>query len=239
MWDWRENCIPWNLQERGEFDEVGFRDVFMARFRVFHNQSQVFPSDPKSFWGLEDDFSLFFRCDQFMTRKMWLPVQWCVWIVGPRIQWRVLHCQSQPMVTWICDWNGCPFEEELCLIMALVGVANIVASSLQGACFKIFSELQQLGIRPNLGGRWGFSVVSSSVGGRWCTWKLLMKDWGSEVQWIISYYIRVFEMPMTWHESKWNQWHGRINAQLNEWHKGTKFMNEWANETMNEWNAMN
>jgi len=32
--------------------------------------------------------------------------------------------------------------EELCLIMALVGVANIVASSLQGACFKIFSELQ-------------------------------------------------------------------------------------------------
>eukprot|EP00435_Cladocopium_sp_Y103_P010499 s2734_g2.t1 len=32
--------------------------------------------------------------------------------------------------------------EELCLIMALVGVGNIVASSLQGACFKIFSELQ-------------------------------------------------------------------------------------------------
>eukprot|EP00434_Breviolum_minutum_P006015 symbB.v1.2.005301.t1/scaffold283.1/size308953/2 len=32
--------------------------------------------------------------------------------------------------------------EELCLIMALVGVGNIVAASLQGACFKIFSELQ-------------------------------------------------------------------------------------------------
>ena len=29
--------------------------------------------------------------------------------------------------------------------MALVGVGNIVAASLQGACFKIFSELQKLG----------------------------------------------------------------------------------------------
>ena len=36
-------------------------------------------------------------------------------------------------------------QEELCLIMALVGVGNIVAASLQGACFKIFSELQSLG----------------------------------------------------------------------------------------------
>ena len=37
--------------------------------------------------------------------------------------------------------------EELCLIMALVGVGNIVAASLQGACFKIFSELQTLKFR--------------------------------------------------------------------------------------------
>ena len=32
--------------------------------------------------------------------------------------------------------------ERLCLIMALVGVANIVAATLQGACFKTFSERQ-------------------------------------------------------------------------------------------------
>ena len=32
--------------------------------------------------------------------------------------------------------------ERLCLIMALVGCANIVAATLQGACFKTFSERQ-------------------------------------------------------------------------------------------------
>lgn len=32
--------------------------------------------------------------------------------------------------------------EELCLIMCLVGVAATFAATLQGACFKIFSELQ-------------------------------------------------------------------------------------------------
>ena len=34
--------------------------------------------------------------------------------------------------------------EELCLVMCLVGVGATFAATLQGACFKIFSELQRL-----------------------------------------------------------------------------------------------
>ena len=80
-----------------------------------------------------------------MTRKMWLPV--------PELG------VSEQLVHGELVNHGESSQEELCLIMALVGVANIVASSLQGACFKIFSELQQLGIWPNLGCR----GVSSSL----------------------------------------------------------------------------
>ena len=37
-------------------------------------------------------------------------------------------------------------QERLCIIMCLIGVANTVAATLQGACFKIFSDTQSLGV---------------------------------------------------------------------------------------------
>mmetsp|Transcript_7146 Transcript_7146/g.12329 ORF Transcript_7146/g.12329 Transcript_7146/m.12329 type:complete len:182 (+) Transcript_7146:59-604(+) len=47
----------------------------------------------------------------------------------------------------------------LCVIMCLVGVANIVAATLQGACFKIFAEKQTGGFRRL---RWPASSASST-----------------------------------------------------------------------------
>ena len=57
-------------------------------------------------------------------------------------------CKTNPThpSCWMCFFvtkEGMMKEmERLCLIMALVGCANIVAATLQGACFKTFSERQ-------------------------------------------------------------------------------------------------
>lgn len=53
-------------------------------------------------------------------------------------------------------------------------------------------------------------------------WK--MRLWGASMK-----EQTVSEMPMKWHESRWNQWHERTNAGRKEG------MREWKNEGMKEW----